>query len=101
MYAGRNAMREGLGKLLVVLSLLPAAAGVEVGDRLIGMGPKGGGLSRERCVGRDTLTVGTLSTAAADDAVVVVVLVVTVTEAVRTGLLSVGDVVGVVADVGA
>ena len=96
-------MREGLGRLLVVLGLLPAAAEVKVGDRLRGLGPKGGGLSRERCVGRDTLAVGTPSAAAADvaAAVVVVVVVVVVKEAVRTGLLSVGDAADAAAGVGA
>ena len=104
MYAGRKAMREGLGRLLVVLGLLPAAAEVKVGDRLRGLGPKGGGLSRERCVGRDTLAVGTPSAAATDVAaavVVVVVVVVVVKEAVRTGLLSVGDAADAAAGVGA
>ena len=95
-------MREGLGRLLVVLGLLPAAAEVKVGDRLRGVGPKGGGLSRERCVGRDTLAVGTPSAAAADvAAAVVVVVVVVVKEAVRTGLLSVGDAADAAAGVGA
>ena len=92
-------MREGLGRLLVVLGLLPAAAEVKVGDRLRGVGPKGGGLSRERCVGRDTLAVGTPSAAAADVAAAVVVVV--VKEAVRTGLLSVGDAADAAAGVGA
>lgn len=79
--------------MLAGFARTPATTGAAVGDRPMGAGPKAGGLSRERCVGRDTLAVVTWSTVAAEVAVVAV-LVVMVMAAVRTGLLSVGDVAG-------
>ena len=83
MYAGKNFISDGLGRLLRLPSL-PAGGEGEVDEVVVGVGEglKGGGLSRDRWVGRDAVVVGTLSIEAGAPlgkvtAAVVVVLVVT------------------------